>query len=172
MKQGVKELQQLRGVGDILSRRFVEAGYDTFARVAAAGEAGLKAIPGINPKMVPAILAQAAELAGKAGKSKAEKVKELKQKADALKMQIQEVALIVRDRFREELAGKAGRKLEKEIVKVISSLEKVEGKVERRVKRAGKGLIKAEQRLADLTDAKLKVIGKGLRKARKSLKRV
>ena len=109
---------------------------------------------------------------GEAQKSKAEKVEELKQKTDSLKVQVQEIALNIRDRFKDDITGKVGRKLEKEIVKVISSLEKVEGKLESKVKKAGKGLVKAEKRLADLADAKLKGIGKGLKKARKSLKRV
>jgi DNA anti-recombination protein RmuC len=172
MKQGIKELQQLKGVGEILSRRLVEAGYDTFAKIAAAGEEGLKKIQGLSPRMIPPILSQAEEMLGEARKSKAEKVATLKQKTDALKVQVQEIALSIRDRFKDEISAKIGRKLEKDIVKVISSLEKVEGKLESKVKKAGKGLIKAEKRLANLADAKLKGIGKGLKKARKSLKRV
>jgi Helix-hairpin-helix domain len=172
MGEGLKELQKLKGVGEILSRRFVEAGYDTFAKVMAAGEDGLKKIQGINPKMIQPILAQAGKLIGDDRKIKEEKIQELKQKTDALKVQIQEIALGVRDRFKDEISGKVGRKLEKDIVKVISSLEKVEVKLESKMKKAGKGLVKAEKRLANLTDAKLKGIGKGLKKARKSLKRV
>jgi hypothetical protein len=172
MKQGMKELQKLKGVGEVLSRRFVEAGYDTFAKIAAAGEEGLKKIQGLSPRMIQPILTQAEEMLGEAQKSKAEKVAELKQKTDSLKVQVQEIALNVRDRFKDEITAKIGRKLEKDIVKVISSLERVEGKLESKVKKAGKGLIKAEKRLANLADAKLKGIGKGLKKARKSLKRV
>jgi Helix-hairpin-helix domain len=172
MSEGMKELQKLKGLGEILSRRFVEAGYDTFAKVVAAGEEGLKKIQGINPKMIQPILTQAGELIGEARKTRAEKVQKLKQKTDALKMQVQEIALDVRDRFKDEISGKVGRKLEKDIVKVISSLDKVEVKLESKLKKAGKGLVKAEKRLANLGDAKLKGIGKGLKKARKSLKRV
>ncbi|HLO25764.1 MAG TPA: helix-hairpin-helix domain-containing protein [Geobacteraceae bacterium] len=172
MKQQMKELQKLKGVGTVLAQRLVAAGLDTFAKIAAAGEEGLKKIQGLNPRMIQPILTQAGEMIGEAQKSKAEKVAELKQKTDALKVQVQEIALSIRDRFKEEVVGKAGRKLEKEIVKVISSLEKVEGQLESKVKKAGKGLVKAEKRLADLADAKLKGIGKGLKKARKSLKRV
>lgn len=172
MKQRMKELQKLKGVGEVMSRRFVEAGYDTFAKIAAAGEEGLKKVQGLNPRMIQPILTQAGDMIGEAQKSKAEKVEELKQKTDSLKVQVQEIALNIRDRFKDEITGKVGRKLEKDIVKVISSLEKVEGKLESKVKKAGKGLVKAEKRLANLADAKLKGIGKGLKKARKSLKRV
>jgi Holliday junction resolvasome RuvABC DNA-binding subunit len=172
MNKVTKELQKLKGIGEVLARRLVEAGYDTFAKVAAAGEDGLKKISGINPRMLQAIVTQAGELAGEAGKSRTRKVEELKQQASSLKEQVQGVALNVRDRFREEVAGKAGKKVEREILKVIASLEKVEGKLETKAKKAGKGLVKAEKRLAGLADAGLKRVGRGLKKARKSLKRV
>jgi len=172
MKQGMKELQQLKGVGNVLAQRFVEAGYDTLAKVAAAGEEELKKIPGMNPRMVRAIMTQAGELAGEAENSRAKRVEELKQRAASLKEQVQGIALGVRDRYKEAVAGKAGKNVEKGILKVITSLEKVEGKLESRVKKAGKGLAKAEKRLEGLADAGLKGIGKGLKKARKSLKRV
>jgi hypothetical protein len=172
MKRRMKELQKLKGVGAVLSRRLAEAGYDTFAKIAAAGDEGMKKIQGLNPRMVQSILTQAGEIIDEAQKGKAEKVEELKQKADSLKMQVQNIAVSVRDRFKDEVAGKIGRKLEKDIVKVISSLERVEGKLETKVKKAGKGLIKTENRLANIADDNLKGVGKGLKKALKSLKRV
>jgi recombinational DNA repair ATPase RecF len=172
MKEAAKELQKLKGIGEVLARRLVEAGHDTFAKVAAAGEEGLKKIAGINPRMLPAIVTQASELAVEAGKSRAHKVEELKQQASSLKEQVQGVALNLRDRFKDEVAGKAGKKVEKEILKVIASLEKVERKLGARAKKAGKGLKKAEKRLASLADAGLKQVGIGLKKARKSLKRI
>ncbi len=172
MKKKLAELRKLRGVGDILSVRLVEAGYDTFAKVAAAGEEGLKKIPGMNPRLVPSIVEQAGQLAGEAETTKIQKVEALKRSAAVLKEQVQGIALRVRDAFPQEAAGKVGRKTEKEILKVIGSLEKVEGKLDTRVKRAGKGLAKAEKRLAALADAGMMDIGKGLKKARKSLKRV
>ncbi|ABQ26820.1 helix-hairpin-helix domain-containing protein [Geotalea uraniireducens] len=172
MKKKLSELQKLRGVGEVLSGRLVEAGYDTFAKVAAAGEDGLKKIPGINPRLVTSIVEQAGQLVGEAQTTRAQKVENLKRSAAILKEQVQGVALRVRDSFAQEAVGKTGRKVEKEILKVISSLEKVEGKLDTRVKKAGKGLAKAEKRLAALADAGLADIGRGLKKARKSLKRV
>lgn len=172
MKQEEKGLQRLKGVGEILSRRFAEAGYDTFARVAAAGVEGIKKIPGVNPRLAQSIVTQAGELAADAEKSRAKRVAELKQRTQSLKEQVQGIALGVRDRVKGEVAGKAGKKVEKELLKVISSLEKMEGKLETRVKKAGKGLTKAEKRLEGLADASLKGVGKGLKKARKSLKRI
>ena len=172
MDRELNELQKLKGVGEVLSRRLVEAGLDTPAKVAAAGEDGLRGIPGLNPHLIPSIVTQAAEMADEAGKGRAVKVEELRQRVNALKEGVQAIALDARDRFGEEIAGKAGRKAEKLILKLIASLEKVEGKLESRVKSAGKGVTKAEKRLAPLADADLAGVGKGLKKARKSLKRV
>ncbi len=172
MKIGSKELQTLKGVGEVLSQRFIEAGYDTFAKIVAAGEDGLKKIRGINPRVIQAIIAQAGELAGEAHKSKEEKVEELKARVAFLKGRVQAIALDVRERFLEETAGKTGKKIELALVKIVSSLEKAEGKLEGKAKKARKGLAKAEKRLEDLTGSGLKDIGKKLKKARKSLKRI
>jgi Helix-hairpin-helix domain len=172
MKTEFKELQRLKGVGEVLSQRFVEAGYDTFAKIAAAGEDELKKIRGLNPRIVQSIIAQAGEMAGEEHKSKEQIIGELKARVSSLKCQAQAIALSVRDRYVDKVAGKTGKKVELELVKIVSSLEKVEGKIGNKVKKAGKGLAKAEKRLADLTDSGLKGIGKGLKKARKSLKRV
>ena len=172
MKKKLNELKQLRGVGEVLARRLVEAGFDTFAKVTAAGEEGLEKIQGINQRMVSAILEQAGQLAGEGRATKTQKVEELKRHAASLKEQLQGVALRVRENFQEELAGKNGKKVEKQIMKVIASLEKVEGKLETRVKKAGKGLEKAGKSLALLAAAGLADIGKGLKKARKSLKKI
>jgi predicted flap endonuclease-1-like 5' DNA nuclease len=69
MKEQMKELQKLRGVGEVLSRRLVESSYDTIAKVAAAEVKGLERIAGMNPQKVRAIVTQAREMMGKAEKS-------------------------------------------------------------------------------------------------------
>ncbi len=172
MKKKLNELKRIKGVGEVVSRRLVEAGYDTFSKVVAAGEEGLKKVQGINQRMVSAILEQAEQLAGEGRKTKAQKVEELKRQAASLKEQVQGVALRARDNFQEELAGKSGKKVEKQIIKVIASLEKVEGKLETSLKKAGKGMAKAEKSLVLLAAAGVSDIGKGLKKARKSLKKI
>ncbi|WP_298273316.1 helix-hairpin-helix domain-containing protein [Geobacter sp.] len=172
MKKQMKELQRINGVGDVLARRLVEAGLGTFDKIVAAGEEGLKKIKGIPPRGLQGILDQAAALADEETGGRAVRVAKLRGAVSTLKGEVEGIAKSVRDRFGEELAGKSGRKIEKDILKLLSSLEKVEGKLETRVKRAGKGLAKAEKRLAGLADAGLKGVGKGLRKSRKALKRV
>jgi predicted flap endonuclease-1-like 5' DNA nuclease len=69
MKEQMKELQKLRGIGEVLSRRLVESSYDTIAKVAAAEVKGLARIAGMSPEKVRAIVAQAREMMGKAEKS-------------------------------------------------------------------------------------------------------
>ncbi len=172
MKRQIRELQKLKGIGEILARRFYEAGYDAPAKIAAAGEEDLRKIPGVNPRMLSQIIAQAALLAEEEKKSRDEKIEELKSLAASMKTRINDLALELRERFQEEITGKKGDKVEKEIRKFILSLEKIEGKLPARAKKAGKGLVKAENRISVLSDSGLAEIGKIMRKARKSLKKV
>jgi len=68
MKNKMKELQKLDGIGEILARRLIEASYDTIAKVAAAEEKGLKHIERMNPKKVKSIVTQARKMTGEAEK--------------------------------------------------------------------------------------------------------
>ncbi len=69
MNNRMKELQKLKGIGEVLSRRLVEASYDTIAKVAAAESKGLERIEGMNPQTVRSIVTQARKLMGAAEKS-------------------------------------------------------------------------------------------------------
>ena len=68
MKEQVKELQKLKGIGEVLSRRLVESSYDTIAKVAAAEKKGLERIVGMSPQKVRSIVTQAREMTGEAEK--------------------------------------------------------------------------------------------------------
>lgn len=68
MHKQIKELQQLKGVGKVLSERLAINGYTTLSRVAAAQTRGLELIPGMHPKKVRSIVTQARELTGEAEK--------------------------------------------------------------------------------------------------------
>jgi predicted flap endonuclease-1-like 5' DNA nuclease len=70
MSKEMKELQKLKGIGEVLSRRLIEASYNTIAKVAAAEEHGLKKIPGMNPQKVRAIVTQAREMTSEAERSR------------------------------------------------------------------------------------------------------
>ncbi|MDW7711722.1 MAG: helix-hairpin-helix domain-containing protein [Deferrisomatales bacterium] len=70
MKEQMKELQKIQGIGKVLSRRLIEASYDTIAKVAGAEEKGLERITGMNPKKVRSIVSQAREMTGQAEKTR------------------------------------------------------------------------------------------------------
>ncbi len=70
MKNEMKELQKLRGIGEVLSRRLIAASYNSIAKVAAAEARVLETIPGMNPKMARSIILQARELTAEAEKSR------------------------------------------------------------------------------------------------------
>jgi predicted flap endonuclease-1-like 5' DNA nuclease len=69
MKEQMKELQKLKGIGAVLSQRLVESSYDTIAKVAAAEEKGLERIARMNPKKLSSIVIQARKMTGEAEKS-------------------------------------------------------------------------------------------------------
>ena len=70
MKEKMKELQKLKGIGDVLSRRLVESSYDTIGKVAGAEKKGLERIAGMNPQKVRTIVTQARKMMGKAERSR------------------------------------------------------------------------------------------------------
>lgn len=69
MKNQMKVLQKLNGIGEVLSRRLIEASYDTISKVAAAEAKGLERIAGMNPKKLRSIVTQARKMTGEAEKS-------------------------------------------------------------------------------------------------------
>jgi ERCC4-type nuclease len=171
MTTSIKELQQIKGIGEILAKRLCDAGIDSFAAITKAGESGLKTIKGINPRAIQAILDQASILSADAGTSKEERAAKVRGKCLALKQSIQSIAESAKGRLAETLEGKTGEKLTTTLVRLIDTLDKVEETAHKRIKRAGKAVTKAEQRIEKLADAGHKDLRKGLKKARKSLRR-
>jgi len=70
MKEQMKELQKLKGIGEVLSRRLVESSYDTISKVAGAEKKGLERIVGMNPQKVRDIITQARKMTGEAEKNR------------------------------------------------------------------------------------------------------
>jgi recombinational DNA repair ATPase RecF len=173
MKKSLQELQKIKGVGEILAKRFIKAGYDSFDRVAAAGAEGLKTIQGINQQAIPVIIQQAAALAAEISAERAKKIAELKSAAAELRKQVDGIGETFRTRAGEELQGSIGKRIEAELHKMAAALEKAEQKLEKRVKRSGKSLVKAGKRLSGITaETEAAALGSTLKKARKSLKRI
>lgn len=70
VKEQMKELQKLKGIGEVLSRRLVESSYDTIAKVAGAEKKGLERIAGMNPQKVLSIVTQARKMMGESEQSR------------------------------------------------------------------------------------------------------
>jgi hypothetical protein len=68
------------------------------------------------------------------------------------------------------LKGKAGKKVQKEIYKIVGYLDSPS--LKRRKNKVAKGLVKVEKRLAIAEDAGLKKIRKCLKRTRKSLGKI
>jgi hypothetical protein len=163
----IKNLTRLRGVGEILAARLCDSGLDSFEKIVGAGVDGLQKIRGINPRVIPAILTQAAELIAEESEKTACYVQD---KASLLSCRVQEIAQSVTNRFGEELKGKAGKKVEKEIHKIVGLLDSPS--LKSRKNKIAKGLAKAEKKLAIAEDAGLKKIRKCLKRTRKSLGKI
>lgn len=163
----LKKLTRLRGVGVILAARFRDSGLDSFEKIVAAGSDGLQKIRGINPRVIPSILSQAA---GMIAEESEKTVGYIQDRASLLSSRVQEIAQTVHNRFGEELKGKAGKKVQKEIHKLVGYLDSPSLKSRRN--KVAKGLAKAEKRLAIAEDAGLKKIRKCLKRTRKSLGKI
>jgi len=171
MSLTARELQKIKGIGDVLSVRLLEEGHDSFEKIVKLGENGLKEIKGINPKAVLDIIAQASRLCGEKPCNRDEAAAVLKVSLQGLRQAVEELTRSAKERFNEKLAGRSGRKLTKSLVRFIEAVEKREDKAGKKVKRTGKAVVKAEQLLEGLADTGLKGLRKGLKKARKALKR-
>ena len=169
MVQTAADLQQLKGVGRILGKRLYDAGFDSFAKIAQAGEEGLKKVRGINPRYLPSILEQARQLAEAAHPDRPARAEALQERLSEVKEQLQTLALSARLRFQDQLTGKSGRKLAADLVRIEDALERMADGGKKGTKRAGKALLKAEKRVAGLGDASLKKVRKGLKRARKAV---
>jgi len=172
MKTPDRELLQLKGVGEILSKRFIEAGLDSCEKIVAAGVDGLKRIKGLNPRILDSLLEQAGQIAAVATVNRETRVNELKQSVAGLRETVQGLVAVSRERFPKDLSGRKGRALTKDLVKIMDALDGIEKKLPKRLMRAGKGVLKAEKRVSILAEATLPKISKGLKKTRKSLQRV
>lgn len=167
-----EELQQIKGVGAVLAQRLGEAGFDSFAKVAEAGEEGLKKISGINPRSIPSILEQAQRLAVDAKEGPDARHLALTETAERLQNQVRELVATIRERLPNKLPEKKGIRLEKEAVKLLKGLEKVQKRQGIRIKRAQKSLAKTGKRLEGLAESGIKGLTRGLKKARRPLKRI
>ena len=169
MVQSTADLKQLKGVGMILGKRLYDAGFDSFSKIAQAGEEGLRKVRGISPRAIGTILAQAKELAALQHQDEGERGEAMQQRVTEVREKIETLAQTTRDRFQNEMTGKCGRKLGSDLFRIEDALVQMHGLGKKRSKRADKALVKAEKRVTGLEDASLKKVRKALKRARKTV---
>ena len=170
MPQSKEDLLQLKGVGKILVQRMQDAGLDSFAKIAQAGEEGLKKIAGINPRNIGSILQQAQQLSKVSHPEQQERKEALQAMLSEAQEKLHTLAEATMARFPEELAGKCGKKLSCDLFRIKDALAsmKLEGKKGSR--RAAKALGKVQKRVGGVAeDASLKKVRKTLKRARKAV---
>ena len=172
MAKTAVDLQQLTGVGKVLAERLCAAGLDSFAKIARAGEEGLKKVNGLNPRAVGSILEQAKRLAQAERPPADEREQAVTMRLAEVREKIQSLAQQARERFQQELSGRQGKKLSCDLIRMEEALERISDGGSKRIKRAGKALVKADKRISGLDDASLKKLRKGLQRARKSVLKV
>lgn len=170
MQETIYQFLQLKGVGEVLAKRFIEAGLDTLPRLAAATEAELNIIKGLHPAAAAAILTQARELAAANLATDSDRpLTEMLEDAERLRLGIANLVLKLRDQHAENADSKAQRNLRKEITRVLATLERVEASLSGLLLRLGKKLSKADARLSNVAEDDLDALTKGLRHTRKSI---
>ncbi|BCR06808.1 DNA-binding protein [Desulfuromonas versatilis] len=165
------ELRRIRGIGEVLAQRLVEAGIDSHAKLAELGEEGLARIRGVQPRMIPAILEQARGLAAEEEQAPEEKTAALRAGLARVREQVQQLVARARERLGGKLKGDREKRLEKQERKLLSGLERFEALCGARPKQAAKRLAKIEKRLDGLEQAGARSLARGLKKARRPLKR-
>jgi signal transduction histidine kinase len=150
----------------------VEAGLAGFDAIVEAGEEGLKRIQGMNLRIIPSILSQAAEMNDAAEGAREHALQDVRQRIERLAATIRDMAARVRELPGTESVGTVGAKVEAEIFRILALLDKLTARLGRKRKRTARGLERAEKRLVSLEGAGLKDIRKGLKKSRKSLERI
>jgi hypothetical protein len=169
MAQSAKELQQLKGIGDVLAQRLKDAGLESYNDLVGAGEEGLKKIRGLNPQAIPSILVQAKELSQVKDAAKAERIEAIRMRIGALREKLNRLAETTRERFSKELEGKCGKKLNGNLDRTFQALDRMDKAALKKMKRAVRGLIKAEKGVEGLEEAGLKKVRKRLKRSRKAL---
>lgn len=169
MVETTADLRQLKGVGMILGKRLYDAGFDSFAKIAEAGEEGLRKVRGVKPRAIGSILEQSRQLAGLDTAPGNQGAEEVQQRLAAVREKIEVLAQQTRDRFSEELTGKFGKKLSSELMRLETALLRMQDHGKKRSKRADKALLKAEKRVTGLEEASLKKVRKGFKRARKAV---
>jgi len=169
MAEPAEDLLQLKGIGKVLAQRLSDAGLGSFAAIVEAGAPGLRRVAGISPSRIDSLLVQARQLATAAAAQAPDPAEALLQRLAQVKERMQVVAEQTREQFADRLAGKQGKKLAGDLVRIDDALNRLGDGGKKGAKRASKALAKVEKRVTDLDGVSLKKVHKRLKKARKAL---
>lgn len=169
MVQSTADLKRLKGVGSILGKRLYDAGFDSFTKIAQAGEEGLRKVRGISPRAIGSIIEQARQLAGIGDLEEPQAHEEIPGRVIEVREKIETLAQRTRERFSAKMNGRCGKKMASDLIRIEDALSQIHGFGKKRSKRAGKALVKAEKRVTGLEDASLKKVRKGLKRAKKAV---
>jgi len=173
MESTIKQFQQIKGVGEVLARRLVEAGFDSLPRLAAATEQDLADIKGLPPTAIPEILGQARELAGSTPEEVDDRsLAKMLEDTERLRTGVSDLVIRLRDQQSEDDGGKARRQLRKEITRVLATLERIEASLSEQLRKLVKKLAKADAKLASSDHSDLETLTKGLRQTRKAIDKI
>ncbi len=171
MEQIVKALSRIKGIGEVLAGRLIEAGFDDYEKLASADPAQLGRIRGMNPRAVPAIVAQAAALAAPPDAPSEKLETGVSQAAERLRQKVASLAAAVHARFAGGEPGKEAKKVERQILKLVDLLDRIEATPERRPKKTGRRLAKAERKLTGAEEKPPVGVARRLKKTRRKLRK-
>lgn len=167
------DLRRIRGIGDVLERRLRESGVSSFDDIVGGGEPLLKGIRGLNPRQIPSILEQAARLAAESNDQRHERVARVRERAQALRILVQDLVASLRGGLASELSPKKERKLSftfSRLIDMIGKIEEFEGK---RLRSVEKALDRVEKRIGSLSgDAGYGRVRRRMKKSGKTLERI
>ncbi|GAW66292.1 DNA-binding protein [Geoanaerobacter pelophilus] len=169
MVQSTEDLKRLRGVGIVLGKRLFDAGFDSIAKIAEAGEEGLKKVRGVSPRAISSIVDQSRQLAGMSQHPGKGPEEVMQRRVAEVRGMVETLAEKTRDRFGQEMSKGCGKKISSDLNRIEMALLQMHDFGKKRSKRVDKALVKAEKRVTGLEDATLKKVRKGFKRAKKAV---
>ncbi|MGK2905714.1 MAG: helix-hairpin-helix domain-containing protein [Desulfuromonadales bacterium] len=164
-----KKLKEIDGIDEACADRLIAKGFDTFEKLVDAKSEKLMEVTGLPKEAIAKIHEQAGKMLAGA-QHEEESLAELTEDASRLKVEVEQLVLNIRERFRDEHVPKEQlRELRKEISRTLASLEKVEAALSDQLRRLSKSLVKADKKISQVSGLGFEEVVSGLRKARKKI---
>jgi predicted RecB family nuclease len=163
------KLQEIDGIDEVCADRLIAKGFYTLEKLVDAKIEKLIEVTGLPKKAIAKIHEQAGKMLAEV-QLEEESLTELTQDATRLKVEVEQLVLNIRERFRDENVPKEQLKeLRKETSRTLAFLEKVEAALSDQLRRLNKGLVKADQKISQVSGLGVEEVVSGLRKARKKI---